>query len=270
MTSRNLNRTPTQKMKKFVFNSEKCIYILSTWNLCCFASFAQPVFFFLIFFGVTCQLTWLYQPIVTNIWFKSEWTWKIWNYIKTTVVMEELYWKFSWWEILDDLTAFILQRDWITCCWLKYFFVFFFALHGGNKPPYSCESGCRPASVSRMYSEWCYWLWTKSKAFRHELSPPHNYKNTHIIYKSPPQRSIHFVLFMSRIFVYYSFFFKKKKTCFICVHTILLLFFGSCFQRREQCWREDGVKILCPKFTIIKFLERVLCWVKPHAFPLPK
>lgn len=30
MTSRNLNRTPTQKMKKFVFNSEKCIYILST------------------------------------------------------------------------------------------------------------------------------------------------------------------------------------------------------------------------------------------------
>lgn len=206
MTSRNLNRTPTQKMKKFVFNSEKCIYILSTWNLCCFASFAQPVFFFLIFFGVTCQLTWLYQPIVTNIWFKSEWTWKIWNYIKTTVVMEELYWKFSWWEILDDLTAFILQRDWITCCWLKYFFVFFFALHGGNKPPYSCESGCRPASVSRMYSEWCYWLWTKSKAFRHELSPPHNYKNTHIIYKSPPQRSIHFVLFMSRIFVYYSFF----------------------------------------------------------------
>lgn len=45
------------------------------------------------------------------------------------------------------------------------FFVFVFALHGGTKPPYSCESGCRPASVSRMNSEWCCCLWTKAKRF---------------------------------------------------------------------------------------------------------
>lgn len=166
MTSRNLNRTPTQKMKKFVFNSEKCIYILSTWHLCCFASFAQPVFcfvcFFLIFFWVTCQLTWLYQPIVTNIWFKSEWTWKIRNDIKTTVVMEELYWKFSWWEIFGWLDSLYFTKRLNHLLLTEvFFFVFFFALHGGNKPPYSCESGCRPASVLRMNSEWCYWLWTK-------------------------------------------------------------------------------------------------------------
>lgn len=67
-------------------------------------------------------------------------------------------------KFLDDLTAFILQRDWITCCWLKFFF-FVFALHGGNEPPDSCESGCRPASVSRMNWEWCYCLWTKAKCF---------------------------------------------------------------------------------------------------------
>lgn len=47
--SHNLNRTPTQKMKKFVL-VWKCIQILSTGNLSCFASFAQPVFLFFSFF----------------------------------------------------------------------------------------------------------------------------------------------------------------------------------------------------------------------------
>lgn len=130
MTSCNLNRTPTQKMKKFVFNSEKCIYILSTWHLCCFASFAQPVFcfvcFFLIFFWVTCQLTWLYQPIVTNIWFKSEWTWKIRNDIKTTVVMEELYWKFSWWEIFGWLDSLYFTKRLNHLLLTEVFFLFSF------------------------------------------------------------------------------------------------------------------------------------------------
>lgn len=55
LTSNNvkLSRTPTQKMKKCVFYSETCIYILLTWNVCCLASFERPVCLF-FFFQVTC------------------------------------------------------------------------------------------------------------------------------------------------------------------------------------------------------------------------
>lgn len=85
-------------------------------------------------------------------------------------------------------------------------------------------------------------------------------QSTNIIYKSPPQRSINFVLFMSCIFVYYSFF---KPALFV---YIIFCFCFLFFQRREQCWRGDGIRILCPKSAIIKFLELLLCRVNIHSF----
>lgn len=70
------------------------------------------------------------------------------------------------------------------------------------------------------------------------------------IYNSPPQISINTVFFFCLVSLCMIFFFFL--TYFIFVHNF---FFFSCFQRREQCWTEDGVKILCPKLAEIKSLE---------------
>lgn len=100
-------------------------------------------------------------------------------------------------------------------------FVFFFALHRGNKPPHSCESRCRPASVSQMDLIWCYWLWTKSKAFCHKFSPRWNYEIFTLFMKALHKETlILFCLCPVSVCII-----PFLKTCFICVHNILFLFF---------------------------------------------
>lgn len=81
----------------------------------------------------------------------------------------------------------------------------------------------------------------KSKAFRNELCPPHNYKSTNIIYKIPPQRSINFVCFFV-LYLCVLFFFQP---CFICVHNILFLFFVLAFKEGNSVEEE-----LASKFSV--------------------
>lgn len=121
---------------------------------------------------------------------------------------------FSWWEILTALLI-ELRVHWLVLMLVFIFFfhclfsLFIFALHGGNKPHYSCETlrKCHPASAvgqrakSEANTDWCFWIFIKWKNKRFYWLNIHSiFKKaitqlkTVTIYRKNPQISINTVL----------------------------------------------------------------------------
>lgn len=131
--------------------------------------------------------------------------------------------KFSWWEILGRLDSiFICNETELLVHWsvlTLVFFIFLFALHGGNKPHYSCET-LRVDVVQPQCRGWTQNGATgflsneqKHESFCHELNTHSIVKQTKAqinivtIYNSPPQISINTVFFVLYLCVWFLFFF---------------------------------------------------------------